>query len=902
MATRREAVRLELEDAGFSTGMTRAAAATAVLNRSLNDLDGTSTDAGDGVRRLGDDTDRTGSTLRNTGADIDRFSGRLRVLADLGLTLGPALVPLGAGGAAAVAGLAAQFGALAGGTGIAIAALNGVGDALKAVNDYQLEPTADNLAKVAEEFNRIGPAAAEFVVFLDTITPQLRDLQMTARQEFLPGLQAGIEGLLTRGPQVNNIVQEMAAALGDLSEAAGQSLGGDRFDGFFDYIERVGAPMLMELGRSVGFVIEGLSNLMVAFSPVSSAFSQGMEGMAESFAKWSRSLDTNTGFQEFLTYVRENGPAAVDFLGSFVQAFASLVEAAAPIGQAVLPALTALLDVFAAIAGTPIGTTVLAAAAGFVGFNRAASVLGPALAKVGDSLYLTDRAFTDAGRSAEAARGSFLRAAGTAGVWLVALQGVTEIVSGIDSLNRHLDVSSAKMSNLAEVQTALTSSNLGKYAADLGVDMQRLAADLAENGRQGEYVQEVLGQLADESGGTLSNLIDAAGIGQEVLGTFGVQLGRQANEANAAGVALTKLIDRYEETGEQAKGAAAAQEQLAVDTEYATANLGRLQERLADARDELKANRQEARGVAQSFVHLGDSLNDSSVSLDQWIREMAQGARALQEFQRNAREAGRRGLEEGLVESLRMAGTEGALRMRQLANGTEEQIDRANRAWKSGQGAVKDFVDEVGGVKPAYVTRLEAKVEQAMADLARLRAALNIPDEYVNIWVTRREANSGGMGPQNGFATGGYVRGPGGPTDDRIPAWLSNGEYVVNAAATARHRGLLEQINAQRYATGGYVTNNYDQRSFQTAQAQAQMQPMSVPVRSSVPVVSVSTGSLEARMTELAGAVERVERAVRSADVNNQKAVVAGAQAGGESFARGINRTASDGARRRRGI
>lgn len=189
-----------------------------------------------------------------------------------------------------------------------------------------------------------------------------------------------------------------------------------------------------------------------------------------------------------------------------------------------------------------------------------------------------------------------------------------------------------------------------------------------------------------------------------------------------------------------------------------------------------------------------------------------------------------------------------------------------------------------------------------MADLARLRAALNIPDEYVNIWVTRREANSGGMGPQNGFATGGYVRGPGGPTDDRIPAWLSNGEYVVNAAATARHRGLLEQINAQRYATGGYVTNNYDQRSFQTAQAQAQMQPMSVPVRSSVPVVSVSTGSLEARMTELAGAVERVERAVRSADVNNQKAVVAGAQAGGESFARGINRTASDGARRRRGI
>jgi hypothetical protein len=30
-------------------------------------------------------------------------------------------------------------------------------------------------------------------------------------------------------------------------------------------------------------------------------------------------------------------------------------------------------------------------------------------------------------------------------------------------------------------------------------------------------------------------------------------------------------------------------------------------------------------------------------------------------------------------------------------------------------------------------------------------------------------------------ASGGYIRGPGGPTADAIPAWLSNGEYVMNA-------------------------------------------------------------------------------------------------------------------------
>ncbi|WP_196812350.1 hypothetical protein [Nocardia sp. CNY236] len=45
-------------------------------------------------------------------------------------------------------------------------------------------------------------------------------------------------------------------------------------------------------------------------------------------------------------------------------------------------------------------------------------------------------------------------------------------------------------------------------------------------------------------------------------------------------------------------------------------------------------------------------------------------------------------------------------------------------------------------------------------------------------------------------ASGGMVSGPGGPRDDSILTRLSNGEYVVNAAATAKTLPLLEAINA----------------------------------------------------------------------------------------------------------
>lgn len=58
----------------------------------------------------------------------------------------------------------------------------------------------------------------------------------------------------------------------------------------------------------------------------------------------------------------------------------------------------------------------------------------------------------------------------------------------------------------------------------------------------------------------------------------------------------------------------------------------------------------------------------------------------------------------------------------------------------------------------------------------------------------------GGLFRKNGgivhAATGGMIRGPGGPRGDKIPARLSDGEYVVNAKATKKNRALLEAINS----------------------------------------------------------------------------------------------------------
>lgn len=53
-------------------------------------------------------------------------------------------------------------------------------------------------------------------------------------------------------------------------------------------------------------------------------------------------------------------------------------------------------------------------------------------------------------------------------------------------------------------------------------------------------------------------------------------------------------------------------------------------------------------------------------------------------------------------------------------------------------------------------------------------------------------------GEVQAFAAGGRVSGPGTSRSDSIPAWLSDGEHVINADAARKNRPLLEAINAGR--------------------------------------------------------------------------------------------------------
>lgn len=102
-----------------------------------------------------------------------------------------------------------------------------------------------------------------------------------------------------------------------------------------------------------------------------------------------------------------------------------------------------------------------------------------------------------------------------------------------------------------------------------------------------------------------------------------------------------------------------------------------------------------------------------------------------------------------------------------------------------------------------------AQIWNGLMDIAKKPVQFVIDVVYNNGIVPLWNGIAGlfGLGKLNELhlADGGHVSGPGGPRDDMIPAWLSNGEYVMPADKTSRYFGALEAMRAGRFADGGLI-------------------------------------------------------------------------------------------------
>lgn len=102
---------------------------------------------------------------------------------------------------------------------------------------------------------------------------------------------------------------------------------------------------------------------------------------------------------------------------------------------------------------------------------------------------------------------------------------------------------------------------------------------------------------------------------------------------------------------------------------------------------------------------------------------------------------------------------------------------------------------------------LEGDIKSMVENLEKLAA----------VQVKVQTAPAGGAGEPPGFARGGHIRGPGTGTSDSILARLSDGEYVIRAAAVRKYGlNMLNALNGMhlpQFATGGLVDRLAEQAS-----------------------------------------------------------------------------------------
>lgn len=796
MAVRREAVRLELED-HFTRPTLQAAAAAKTLENSLDNLDGTAINVDRSITPLSRDVDGLGRSSRNVGSDIDRLSGRLSIMAQVAASVGPGLIPIGAVAVPAITGLASSLGFAAVGMASLVAASQGVGDALEAVNAAALEPTAENLEKARDAMAALGPEAQAFVARFQDLRPVLADIRDSAAAGWFPGLTEALDHFEQTAPYVADLFERIGEVGGGLVAEGASAFAGSGWDDFRDFVAREAPPALDSLGRSVGNVAAGFGELWMAFGPLNRDFTGWVLDASRSFREWSENLAGTEGFEEFVSYIRTNGPKVADLAAAVADALIQIAQAAAPLGGPVLDALTGIARAIAAIADSPIGVPLMAMVTALSAANLAAKALNGTLGALGVSSRV-------AGSSMATAR---LGAAGLA----LAL----------------LDIVAAG----SETQAALEGVRMEIALGNLEAARDRLAEVHDQIARWEDFRNTSgFGDFFSDAGTVFTNPDDALNwTGSSV---FGDGLEGLRNEARLLEHQISELEGAQNgTTGAMNRGAGATDA-------LGEASL-RAQLRQARLAETLRATRQAARQTAGSFIDLSTTANRADFSLDTWLGKLEKQARALRNFRINAETAARRGLDQGLIRSLQKLGPEGAIQLEALANATDRQIDRANDAWRRGRQEIRRYTDDVGGVKrqvdnvvgaviganptlkvntkkareeaeltERYLNFLGSQVYTPAINVSSNVGAVvgavtsmlnNIPDETVYIRGVRTGAAIGARS-----ADGGTVPKTGRPYADRHPYLLADGEEITsNRYGQADYfRPLLKAINRWRPGRG----------------------------------------------------------------------------------------------------
>ena len=346
------------------------------------------------IRMNSDEVRRSTNDMNGFRQSAMNASRSMRPLTAAVLTLGTALIPIGAVGVAGLAALTTAFAAAGIGAGlfaaVAVTAFGPVKTALKdlkAAQDEYNKATTDEerdaaLKKTQAIMEGLDPSVRKMVQSILDFKTAWHDFAAQFQPQIFQIAQEGLAGLTALLPSLAPLVQGASDAFLSLERSLVKSLGSPWWQSWLGLMGSVMQPLIEGLGRTIGNLITAFAGLMAAFMPLTLDFVDGMEKMSGAFADWAKGLEDNQGFQNFIAYVRENTPLVLNLIAALAGAFVALVKAGAPLGEALVIIATNLFNAITAFQQAhPLAATMALALIAILA--AVTKLAGPLLAIVG---------------------------------------------------------------------------------------------------------------------------------------------------------------------------------------------------------------------------------------------------------------------------------------------------------------------------------------------------------------------------------------------------------------------------------------------------------------------------------------------------------------------------------------
>ncbi|KUH38381.1 MULTISPECIES: hypothetical protein [Streptomyces] len=798
----------------------------------------------DSLNRLSRDAD---GRLRDMQGRFTRAEGAIsrsmEAVQGALMSLAPAAIPAAAGVVGALAPVVAQTaaaGAAAAAYAVAlgpqVAAMGEAAEAQQAYRDAVAESGATSAeaveAQVAytRQLAKMPPATQKASVALSQFKDEYKAWSDASAEDTVTPITKGFAVLGAALPKLTPAVRGVGAELDRVVTLAGGAVSTPGFD-----------RMMNRFGEFSTGTIRRANDALVTF-----------------MMRLESGEYDNGSLAQFMDYARAQGPTVGAALRGVVEALGNLLQAGSEVGVGLLQVVNVLASIVSAVPPGAIAVilqiaiaikAVKLAAAGLAAVRGAlGGVAAATLAMQGAAAGATGgmAAFTAA--MATMSRGAKLAVAGTGiGLLLILMSELSQMGQRTPADIDKMTVSLAEFADSGRL-TGEAARVLGRDFAAFDEALRGLARpDQWDQFRQGlneivgmdsAPVREWKGTLEDVDK-ALANMV-SSGHGQTAAATFDLLAARARSQGLTTGE-LKGQLDGY----------TTALKAQAFEQQIAAQSMGLFGQQAQTVKAQLDAQKASADGLRQSL----HALNDTYLQARGDVRAMEAAIDAASEaVKRNGRtlsentEAGRENNAAlDAIVSTTMRAAESA-----RANGaswsTVNGIYERGRAALLKTGAQMETTKGHAAALAAQILRTPNKTALLKGDMSDLQAKLThaknqlarVPDSrraeirarigqlqaaiaqargyivgidgmtahtyiYTNHIVTKStgEARKRRGRTPGGLATGGIVRGPGTGTSDSVPMMLSNGEYVIRAAAVNRLGvSTLDALNQGRNALG----------------------------------------------------------------------------------------------------